>query len=110
MATGFSFASLIPLGLMVDGVDYCEDSLVVTARSGAIEAPCPVCGTASRRVQSHYIRHPSDLPCSGRRVRLQVLVRRFWCDVLGCQRQVFAGKRSVMAAYAVGLGCGMLAG
>lgn len=54
--TGYSLASLIPLGLMVDGVDYGEDSPVVTAGGCAIGASCPMCTTASRSVQSHYIR------------------------------------------------------
>jgi transposase len=92
MAGRFNFASLIPLGLMLDSVDNGEDTLVVTARSSAVEASCPVCGATSRRVQSHHIRRPSDLPCSGRHVRLRLLVRRFRCDVPGCQRQVFAER------------------
>ena len=31
-------------------------------------AACPLCGAASRRVHSRYIRQVSDLPCSGRRI------------------------------------------
>ena len=92
MVARFGFASLIPPGLEVDSVDDGEDSLVVTARSRAVAAACPACGTASRRVQSHYVRCPSDLPCAGRRVRLRLLVRRFRCGVPGCQRQVFAER------------------
>ena len=71
MAARFGFASLIPPGLAVDSVDGSADTLVVTAHGNA----------ASDRVQSHYIRQPSDLPCAGRRVRLRLLVRRFRCVV-----------------------------
>ncbi len=92
MAARFGFASLIPSGLAVDSVDDRENALVVTARSSAGMAACPLCGTASGRVQSHYVRRPSDLPCAGRRVRLRLLVRRFRCGVPGCQRQVFAER------------------
>ena len=92
MVVRFGFASLIPPGLEVDSVDGDGDTLIVTARSRAVAAACPVCGVASRRVQSHYLRHPSDLPCAGRRVRLRRLVRRFRCGVPGCQRQVFAER------------------
>ncbi len=92
MAARFGFASLIPPGLTVDSVDGSEDALVVTARSNAVTAGCPLCGAASDRVQSHYVRRPSDLPCAGRRVRLRLLVRRFRCGVPGCQRQVFAER------------------
>jgi len=90
MASRFGFASLIPLGLKVDSVDDGENTLVVTARSNAAIASCPWCGVVSHRVQSHYVRQPSDLPCAGRRVRL--LVRRFRCGVPGCLREVFAER------------------
>ncbi len=76
MASRFGFASLIPPGLMVDSVAGSEDALVVTARSNAFTALCPLCGVALDRVQSHYIRQPSDLPCAGRHLRLRLLVRR----------------------------------
>ena len=92
MAARFGFASLIPPGLEVDRVDDGETTLVVTARSTAATAVCPLCGVASSRVQSHYVRQPSDLPCSGRRVRLRLLVRRFRCGVSGCQREMFAER------------------
>ncbi len=92
MGSQFSFASLIPPGLAVDSVEDSENALAVTARSNALTALCPLCGVASERVQSHYVRHPSDLPCAGRRVRLRLLVRRFRCGVPGCPRQVFAER------------------
>jgi hypothetical protein len=52
MAAQFGFASLIPLGLVVDSVDDGGDALVVTARSDAVTVACPLCGLASSRVQS----------------------------------------------------------
>jgi len=92
MAARFGFALLIPPGLAVDGVDGSEDALVVIARSDTLTALCPLCGAASDRVRSHYVRRPPDLPCAGRRVRLRLLVRRFRCGVPGCPRQVFAER------------------
>ena len=92
MAARFGFASLIPSGLEVESVDDVEDTLVVTARSAAVMASCPLCGVASRHLQSHYVRRPSDLPCAGRRVCLRLLVRRFRCVIPGCPRQVFAER------------------
>ena len=92
MASRFGFTSLIPFGLTVDTVIDNNGSLVVTARSSAAMAACLLCGTSSHRVQSRYLRQPSDLPCAGRRVNLRLLVRRFWCDVFGCQRRVFAER------------------
>ena len=92
MVSRFGFASLIPPGLEADGVDDGEDLLVVTARSTAATASYPLCGVVSHRVQSGYVRQPSDLPCAGRRVRLRLLVRRFRCGVRGCLREVFAER------------------
>lgn len=96
MAVRFDFASLVPSGLNVDSVDDGEDTLVVTTRSSSASASCPLCGAASRRVQSRYVRRPSDLPCAGRRVRLRLLVRRVRCGVAGCLRQVFAERFGTM--------------
>ena len=76
----------------MDSVARGDDTLVVTARSKAPTAACLLCGAVSRRVQSRYIRQPSDLPCAGRSVRLRLVVRRFRCGVPGCQRQVFAER------------------
>jgi len=92
MAARFGLASLVPPGLAVDSLGGSEDALVVTARSNAVTALCPLCSAASDRVQSHYVRQPSDLPCAGRRVRLRLFVRRFRCGVPGCLRQVFTER------------------
>lgn len=92
MASRFGFAPLVPLGLTVDTIVDSKEAVVVTARSSAVTATCPLCGTSSHRVQSHYIRQPLDLPCAGRYVRLRLLVRRFRCGFEGCQRQVFAER------------------
>ncbi len=92
MAVWFGFASPIPLGLTVEAVDGSDEALVVTARGSAAAGTCPLCGTPSRRVQGHYVRQPSDLPCAGRRVRLRLLVRRFRCTVSCCPRQVLAER------------------
>ena len=90
MASRFNIRSFAPSGLVVDDVTWGEEMIVITAHGDADAAACPACGTLSRRVQSRYVRHPSDLPCAGRCVRLQLVVRRFRCGVPVCPRQVFA--------------------
>ena len=55
MALRFGFASLIPLGLTVDTVVDNDGILVVTARSSASTAACPLCGMSSHRVRGHYV-------------------------------------------------------
>ncbi len=54
------------------------------------EARCPICGTLSQRIHSHYLRHPWDLPWSIRPVQLWITCRRFFCDSPDCSRQIFA--------------------
>lgn len=52
-------------------------------------AACPVCGTWSNRVHRSYLRFPADVPSGGRRVVLQLRVRRFTCRNSGCARRTF---------------------
>ncbi|MFJ6485978.1 transposase family protein [Streptomyces sp. NPDC091682] len=48
----------------------------VDAQCTAGGAACPVCGTRSNRVHGPYLRFPADVPSGGRRVVLQLKVRR----------------------------------
>jgi transposase len=50
---------------------------------------CPLCHTPTRRVHSRYTRFVTDLPVSGYRVVLELQVRKFFCDKLGCPRWIF---------------------
>src|SRR4051794_2292159 len=92
MRRGFRISSLVPSGLVFDGVSDSEDSVILAVRSEAEEAQCPLCATASRRIHSRYIRHVADLPSAGRRVRLRLLTRRFTCEVPHCRRRIFAER------------------
>ncbi|PZR79581.1 MAG: hypothetical protein DI537_40865 [Stutzerimonas stutzeri] len=92
MKQRFRPASLVPAGLMVDGITIEGDRVVVRTRSAVSACPCPDCGAFSQRIQSRYFRRAKDLPLSGRRVELQVLVRRFRCDAVLCGRQIFAER------------------
>ena len=92
MRTGFRISSLVPSGLVFDGVSDSEDSVILAVRSEATEAQCPLCTTASRRIHSRYIRHVADLPSAGRKVRLRLLTRRFTCEVPHCRRRIFAER------------------
>src|SRR5258708_28109662 len=51
-----------------------------------------LCGSRSRGVHSGYFREVSDLPCSGRSVRLRVVIRRYRCDTQHCRRRIFAER------------------
>ena len=53
---------------------------------------CPACGQSSTRVHSHYHRHLQDVPAHGRVVRLELHLRRFFCDLPGCPQDTFAER------------------
>ena len=67
-----------------------EDTLSVTLRWELFTAACPSCGQTSKRVHSRDLRHPDDLPISGRSVRLFIEGRRFFCNNACCPRKTFA--------------------
>ena len=92
MRTGFQISSLVPIGLVFDGVSDSMDSLILAVRSEAAEARCPLCATASSRIHSRYVRHVADLPSAGRKVRLRLLTRRFTCEAPHCRRRIFAER------------------
>ena len=63
-------------------------------KDGAIEmqlrarrsiSTCPACGTASRRVHSHYQRKLADLPWEGLPVVILLQARKFFCVGDSCR-------------------------
>jgi len=89
-------------GVIVEGVAVVAGLVLVTARARAPEAACPKCGTASRRVHSRrYSRRLADAAIGGRRVVIQLAVRRFFCAAPGCRRKTFAEQvQGLTARYA----------
>ena len=82
--------------IAIDGQD-----VTITTTSCQATVCCPSCGVTAMREHSRYVRRPGDLPCVGRRVRLQLNVRRFFCDNARCQQRTF-GERlpGVATSYA----------
>lgn len=81
------------LGCRVDAIASTgPDCLQVDVRGACPDGRCPECGRASRAVHSRYRRQPSDLPSLGRRVRVVLRVRRFYCRNPRCTRRTFAER------------------
>jgi transposase len=74
------------------------DLLHVDARGSRPGGRCPDCGRASRAVHSRYRRRPADLPSLGRRVRVTLRVRRFYCRNARCARRTFAERLPELVA------------
>lgn len=92
MSTNIRISSLVPAGLVVEGVAWIDGAMVLTIRASAHESLCPLCRAPSQRVHSRYFRQVSDLPCSGRSVRLRLITRRFECAAPLCRRRIFAER------------------
>ena len=88
----FRPSSLVPSGFVVEDTTMSTERISIRARAGASRCACPICGALSRRIQSRYFRRVADLPLGGRRVDVQILVRRFWCDAVLCGRRIFAER------------------
>ncbi len=92
MPADLRISSLIPAGLIVDSVIQNGGTITVTAHAAAKMATCPLCRSPSPSIHSRYLRQVSDLPCSGRGVRLSVVTRRFRCMIPYCRRRIFAER------------------
>ena len=71
-------------------------TLQVTATRTRVR--CPLCQTPTARVHSRYPRTLADLPWGPYTVRLQLRVRKFFCDHPACVRQIFTERLPTVAA------------
>jgi transposase len=84
-------AALLPpsLPLRLEEAEQQGPVLTLTVCSTENEKACPACGQLSRNVHSRYKRTLADLPVQGLLLRFRLGVRRFYCRVRDCERQVF---------------------
>jgi transposase len=66
-----------------------EQSIVAGVATTSSEALCPLCQCRCESVHSRYVRLVADLPWAGWAVRLELHVRRFFCQNQACVRQIF---------------------
>ena len=85
-------ALALPNGLDVIGIEMIDTVLTITAVSTQICPCCPLCGAPASRVHSRYTRSVTDLPCGGQQVRLQVEVRKCFCEMSSCARKIFVER------------------
>src|SRR6516164_22441 len=78
--------------LQLERVVIEPQAVVFVLRTIHATAACPHCGQASTRVHSRYRRYLTDLPMHGRSIRVQLLVRRFFCPTADCPRFIFTER------------------
>lgn len=76
--------------VLVDAV-FPEDAAVhVVARTRDVVVSCPDCAMPSERIHSTYERHLADGPVGDQAVRIDLSVRRLYCENSACPRRTFA--------------------
>ena len=78
--------------LRLDEIADDGQDLMIAPASCQTTVCCPSCGVTATREPGRYVPRPGDLPCVGRRVHLQLNVRRFFCDNPGCQQRTFVKR------------------
>ena len=66
--------------------------LVMVLRAAGEVGYCPECRKESWRIHSRYKRRLKDLPWEGIPVRIELCVRRFFCDTENCGQQIFTER------------------
>jgi transposase len=82
----------LPDGLELTSVSDTPEEVLVRVTSHRAASPCPQCSIPSSAIHSLYRRHPKDLPCAGRPIRLLFTVRKFFCRNPNCSRKVFTER------------------
>jgi transposase len=75
-----------------------DDLIQMLLRASRSFSVCPVCGTASRRVHSRYLRKLADLPWEKLPVVILLQVRKFFCVEASCRRSIFTEQLPGTAA------------
>lgn len=81
---------LLPSGFLFCGQQFTQDALIIGLLATDSVGTCPLCQTPTSRVHSFYQRTLADLPMSGKRIKLLVRLRKFFCPLISCPRKVFA--------------------
>jgi transposase len=77
-------------------VQGCE-RIIMVLRPARERSCCPACHRRSDRIHSWYRRRLRDLPWEGIPVRIELRVRRFFCDSDGCPQRIFTEQLSQTA-------------
>ena len=82
----------LPDKLEVISISCVNDELEIRIISNRTSCPCPICSLPSSALHSYYRRHPMELPCTGRIVKLILCVKKFFCRTESCLRKVFTER------------------
>lgn len=67
-----------------------DDTIEIKIESRRSMGICPYCGKTSEKIHSHYTRILQDLPIQGKKVRLILNNRKYFCVNKKCMHKTFA--------------------
>jgi len=56
-----------------------EANIIINIKSISKEVGCPYCGTVSKKVHSRYVRKLQDLPIQGKKAKLVLTLKKYFC-------------------------------
>ncbi len=68
------------------------DEIKIYVASNRQECSCPYCGFNSKRVHSYYEKSFQDLPIMGKKTKIIIENRKFFCDNPECEFTTFAER------------------
>ena len=69
-----------------------RERIIMVLRPAGERSCCPACDGRSERIHSLYRRRLRDLPWEGIPVRIELRVRRFFCDSDDCPQRIFTER------------------
>ena len=76
------------------------NEMSIYVRSTRKAASCPYCSAPSDQVHSRQIRTLKDLPMQGKKVKLLLKQKKYFCKNQGCAKQTFAERFTFFAPKA----------
>lgn len=69
-----------------------ENEVIIYVASNRKNCACPYCGIDSMRVHSYYEKSFQDLPIMGKKTKIVMENRKFFCDNADCRFTTFAER------------------
>jgi len=70
------------------------ETIMIRVEAIAEHAVCPYCGETSVKIHSRYVRKLSDLPIQGKKVKLFLHNKKYFCANPNCAHKTFAEQFS----------------
>ena len=93
------YISFFPKEYRVERHEEYEDKYVFYLLSTRNVGLCPLCGVQSLRVHGYEKRTVRDLPIFNKTVILKINRKKFFCDNVGCQVEIFSEQSDFIGYY-----------